>query len=180
MLADLVLEVEERRELSALVVATQHEECLGIVHLECVQIQHHLAAEAAAVDVVAQEEVLCVLRVAAHLEQSNEVEELPVQVSAHCDGILQLQHVGLVAQQCGHAADEVGGQVGRHAALALEVLLEDGQVGEAGALVDELVALHGEHGRGDHVFHHSVHLHHRTLLVVRGGHGSGRRRGHGE
>ena len=154
-------------------VAAQQEECLGVVHLEREQVQHHLAAEAAPVHVVAQEQILSVLRVAAHLEQADEVEELPVQVAAHSDGILELQHVGLVAQQHGHAADEVAGQLGGHAALALEVLFQHGEVGQPGALVDQLVALHGEHGRRDDVFHDAVHLH-GSLLVVRGGrHGGG-------
>ncbi len=64
----LVLEVEERCELAALVVASEHEQRLGVCQLEGVQVQNDLAREAAAVDIVAEEEVLSVLRIAADLE----------------------------------------------------------------------------------------------------------------
>ena len=100
-----------------------------------------------------------------------------MQVAAHRDRVLELEHVGLVAQQRRHTTHQVRGQVGRYTTLALEVLLQHDEVGQAGALVDQLVALQGEHGRGDHVLHDAVHLD-GVLLVVGGGHGGGGGRGH--
>jgi len=51
-----------------------------------VQIEHTFQREVAAVYVVAQEEVSCRARVAAHLEQLDQVEELPVYIAHNRDG----------------------------------------------------------------------------------------------
>ena len=78
-----VLKVEERRQVATFVVAAQHEERLRVIDLEREQEQHALAREAPAIDVVAEEEVLRVPRVAARLEQAEQVEVLAVDVAAH-------------------------------------------------------------------------------------------------
>jgi hypothetical protein len=128
---DLVLEVEERCELSALVISSQHEQRLRIGDLECVEVEHDFSAEAAAVDVIAEEEVLRVLRVSTDLEQSNEVEELSVDIAADGDRVLQLQHVRLRLDDGRRAVDQVEGGIHRHAAFLQKMLLQDGELRHA-------------------------------------------------
>ena len=79
----LIFEIEEAGELSALVVSSQHEERLGVGELERVEVENNFGREAAAIHVVAEEQIARRRRVTANLEQSNQIEELPVDVTAH-------------------------------------------------------------------------------------------------
>ncbi len=94
----LQLEGEVVGQVTALVVATQQPERLGIVDLERPQVEHALDAEITAVDVVAQEKVPRLGRVTADLKQLHQVVVLAVDVATHGDGGVHLEQVGLGAQ----------------------------------------------------------------------------------
>lgn len=64
-------------------VAAQHEEAVGVGELQRVEVEDTLGGEAAAVDIVAQKEVLRVLVRTANFEQAKQVKVLPVDVAAH-------------------------------------------------------------------------------------------------
>mmetsp|Transcript_124433 Transcript_124433/g.244054 ORF Transcript_124433/g.244054 Transcript_124433/m.244054 type:complete len:210 (+) Transcript_124433:920-1549(+) len=94
--ADVILvlaflaEVEEAGHLAALVVAPEHPHPLRVANFQCVHRDHDLHGEGAAVNVVAQEDVLRVARRAANLEQLDQIIVLAVDVANHCDGVVQL------------------------------------------------------------------------------------------
>jgi hypothetical protein len=60
-----------------------------------------LDAEVASVDVVSQEQVACLGRIAAHFKQLHEVVVLSVDVTAHGYGRVHLQQVGLRLENLG-------------------------------------------------------------------------------
>ncbi len=74
--------------------------------LERPEVEHALDAEITAVDVVAQEEVPRLGRVAANLEQLHQVVVLAVDVAAHGDGGVHLEQVGLGAQDLAAFPDD--------------------------------------------------------------------------
>jgi len=78
----LVVEAVDLRDLARLVVAADERDAVGVAHLEREQQQERLDAVVAAVHKVAQEDVVRVGALAAHLEQLNQVVELPVDVAA--------------------------------------------------------------------------------------------------
>ena len=65
----LFAEREEHCHVAALVVAADEKHCAGPRDLEAVQEQQDLHTKAAAVDIVAQEQVRCGVEAAAHLQQ---------------------------------------------------------------------------------------------------------------
>eukprot|EP01044_Picomonas_judraskeda_P009871 COSAG03_NODE_1234_length_4497_cov_83.406810_5_plen_109_part_00 len=68
-----VVEAVDAVDRRALVVAAQHEEILGVPDLVTQEQHDHLDALLPAVDVIAQEEVVRLWRVAAKLEQSQQI-----------------------------------------------------------------------------------------------------------
>ena len=98
---ELELECEVVGQMTALVVSTQQPERLGVVDFERPQIEHTLDAEVAAVDVIAEEEVPGLSRVAANLEQLHQIVVLAVDIAAHGDWCVHLEQVGLGAQDLG-------------------------------------------------------------------------------
>jgi hypothetical protein len=67
------------------VVAAQQEEVLGVLDLVAEEQQDRLEALLAAVDVVAEEEVVGRGREAAHLKEPDQVRILPVDVADDLD-----------------------------------------------------------------------------------------------
>jgi hypothetical protein len=78
----LIVEAVDTVDGRALVVATQDEEVLRVLDLVCQEQADSLEGLLAAVDVVAQEEVVGFGREAAVLEQAEEIIVLSVDVSA--------------------------------------------------------------------------------------------------
>ena len=118
-LAVLVLAFELEGEIickmSALVVASQEPECVGIPDLQSPEVQNalkkrqnhirklkrktaYLNAKIASVDIVTQEQVSCFRRIATDFEQFHQIVVLTVDVAAHRDGCIHLQQVRLRPQ----------------------------------------------------------------------------------
>mmetsp|Transcript_39827 Transcript_39827/g.86833 ORF Transcript_39827/g.86833 Transcript_39827/m.86833 type:complete len:440 (+) Transcript_39827:188-1507(+) len=94
----LAFEVEVGAHGARLVVAAQHEEVLGLLDLVGHEQGHHLQRLFAAVDLVAQEELVGLGREAALLEQPDQVHVLPVRVPAHVDGGLHFHKDWLLSE----------------------------------------------------------------------------------
>jgi len=150
----LQLESEVVGQVATLMVAAQQPQRVGVVDLERPEVENAFDAEVAAVDVVAQEEIPRLGRVAADLEQLHQVVVLAVHVTAHCDGGIHLEQVGLLAQQFGTLADDPERLLLGQAALAVEVLLEELDVGERLCLrvLPELLVGRLVHGRCLYVY----------------------------
>jgi hypothetical protein len=82
----LVVETVDTVDRCALVVAAEDEEVLGVLDLVCQQKADGLEGLLAAVDVVTEEEVVCLRWEAAVLEQAQKIVVLAVNVTAnlHC------------------------------------------------------------------------------------------------
>lgn len=97
----LVLALELKGEvvgqMTALVVAAQQPERLGVVNLERPQVQDALDGKVATVNVITEEEVARLGRVAADLEQLHQVVVLSVDVTADSDRGVHLEQVGFRA-----------------------------------------------------------------------------------
>ena len=97
----LIIEAVDAINGRALVVAAKDEEVLGVLDLVREQQADALQAVLAAVDVVAEEEVVRVRREAAVLKQPQQVVELPVDVADELQRRLELEERGLVGDD-GH------------------------------------------------------------------------------
>jgi hypothetical protein len=86
-------------DAARLVVAADQVHAVRIPQLEADEEGDGLDAEHAAVDIVAEEEVVCVRAVAADPEYLDEVEELPVDVAHDGDGRGDVDDVALAHQQ---------------------------------------------------------------------------------
>lgn len=95
----LELEGEVVCQVTAFVVSSEQPQGLGVVDLQRPEVQDALDAEVATVDVVAQEEVSRLGRVAPDLEELHEIVVLAVHVTADGYGGVHLQEVGLGTQQ---------------------------------------------------------------------------------
>jgi len=95
----LELEGEVVRQVTALVVSSEQPQCLGVVDLQRPEVQDTLDTEVATVDIVAQEKVSRLGRVAADLEELHEIIVLAVHVATDGYGGVHLQEVGLGTQQ---------------------------------------------------------------------------------
>lgn len=84
------------RHAARLVIATDQVHARGIPQLEADEERDGFDGKQAAIDVVAQEEIVCVGAGAANLEYLEHVEELAVDVANHSDGRQDMHHVGLV------------------------------------------------------------------------------------
>ena len=147
--ATLLAEGEVRGQVAALVVAAQQVKRLRVQDFHRPQVQYTLFglkktnkfkieivllcdcatsayfdAEVAAVDIVAEEEVARVGRLAADLEQLDQVVELAVHVAADGDGRVHLEHGGLATQQRRAVVYDAQGGGLLEASLAHQVLLE--------------------------------------------------------
>ena len=91
----LVVEAVNAVDGGAFVVASEEEEVLRVLHLVGEEEADGLQTLFAAVDVVTEEEVVGLGRVAAVLEETQQVVELAVDVSANVDGGLEFQEDGL-------------------------------------------------------------------------------------
>ena len=81
-----VVEAVYLGDLAGFVIAPQNVYPRGISHLETDQEGHSLDAVIAAVDVIAQKEVVRIGHLAAHAEQFDEIVELAVQIAHEGDG----------------------------------------------------------------------------------------------
>lgn len=82
LLEALIVEAVHLRDLAALVVAADQRDAVRVAHLERQQKQEGLDAVEAAVDVVAEEQVVGLGAVTADTEQLLEVVELPMDIAA--------------------------------------------------------------------------------------------------
>jgi len=82
----------------------------------------HLYTEVSSVHVIAQEEVSGGGRWTTHLEEFYEIEELSMDIPAHGDGSLHVDHVLLLAQQGGAFGDDPHGHRLLDPSLQEEVL----------------------------------------------------------
>ena len=91
-------EVEEGSELTALVIASQHVDCIFKFDLDGQDESEDFDGEAAPVDIVSQEDVLGCFEGTPSVVVNNldEVVELPVDVSHDGYGILNFHDVGLL------------------------------------------------------------------------------------
>ena len=95
----LVVEAVDAVDGGALVVAAEDEEVLGILDLIRQQETYCFQGLLAAVDVVAEEDVVGLRRESAVFEKAEEVVVLPVNVTADLDRGLELQEHGLADQE---------------------------------------------------------------------------------
>ena len=91
----LVVKPVDARDGVALVVASQQEEVLGVLHLVRQKQADHLQALLSAVHVIAQEQVIRLRREPAILKQPEQVRVLAVHVPADLQRRLQLQQARL-------------------------------------------------------------------------------------
>lgn len=127
----LALELESKviGQVAALVVASQQPQRVRVVNLERPQVQDALDTKVAAVDVIAEEQIAGLGRVAANLEQLHQVVVLAVDVAAHGDGGVHLEEVGLGAQNLAAPSQNEEGLLFSQATFAVEVLFEKVDVG---------------------------------------------------
>ncbi len=88
-------------EQTRLVVAAQHKHPIGMIDLKRHQVKHRLAAKRAAIDIVAQEQILVPIQRAGLIEHVDHVVELTVDVAEHEARRGQLERVGLGLEQRG-------------------------------------------------------------------------------
>ena len=83
--------------MPALVVASEHEDCILQLDLDGEDETQHLDREGSSVDIVPQEDVLGGLERTSGIVVNNldEVIELPVDITYNRNRILDLDHVGL-------------------------------------------------------------------------------------
>jgi hypothetical protein len=96
----LVVETVDAVDGCALVVAAQDEEVFGVLDLVCQQKADGLEGLLAAVDVVTEEEVVCLRWEAAVLEQAQEIVVLAVNVTANLHCILVIRGVRHLLLNC--------------------------------------------------------------------------------
>ena len=131
----LAAEVEEVGHLAALVVSADEGYGVGEGDLERVEQDEHFDRKRSAVDEVAQEEVLRVLRVAADLQDPLQVVVLPVYVAHHRYRVLQVYQVAFVfclalsTQDLVRLVDQRLDVRLLDAAFAVQVLLQQSPVG---------------------------------------------------
>ena len=94
----LVVEAVHLGDLTRLVVAAYERDAVRIAHLEREQEQKGLDAVEAAVDKVAQEQVVGLGHVASDPEELLQIVELAVYVAAYGDGRVHLLHVALLGE----------------------------------------------------------------------------------
>ena len=81
-----IVEAVDAVDCGALVVAAQHEEVLRVPHLVAQQEQDHLERLLPTIDVIAEKQVVGLRRMAAELEEAQQVGELAVDVAQDLDG----------------------------------------------------------------------------------------------
>mmetsp|Transcript_91951 Transcript_91951/g.233805 ORF Transcript_91951/g.233805 Transcript_91951/m.233805 type:complete len:308 (+) Transcript_91951:258-1181(+) len=130
----LIIETVDAGDGGALVVAAQQEEVLGELRLVAKHQGNCLQRLLAAVDIVAQEDVVAVWREAAILEDAQQVVVLPVHIAANLDGGLEFEQ-GILRQE------DLAGRGAQGLQLALRHLHQLAGLLAAGlqALVDALV-----------------------------------------
>mmetsp|Transcript_29348 Transcript_29348/g.76929 ORF Transcript_29348/g.76929 Transcript_29348/m.76929 type:complete len:312 (-) Transcript_29348:207-1142(-) len=125
------LESEVLCEVPAFVVASQQVDGLRKVELECPEVEDAFEREVATVHVIAEEEIPCVLWIAAVLEQLDKVEELAVDVADDGDGGGHLEHVRFRPEHCLHLSEHPNAALVGQATLLLEVIEQQQVVGHA-------------------------------------------------
>ena len=100
-------------------VATEDEKVLGVLDLVCEQEADDLEGLLAAVDIVAQEEVVGLGGEATVFEQAEQIVVLAVDVTTDLDGCLQLEEDGLGDEDLsGSSAQELDFVLGKLNLLA--------------------------------------------------------------
>jgi hypothetical protein len=94
----LVIEAVELVDLAVLVVASEDSDAGAVLDLEEEDVEEGLHAIEPAVHVVPHEQVVRVRQLPADLEDLQQVEELPVGVSAHSHWRPDMHQVGLLTQ----------------------------------------------------------------------------------
>lgn len=144
----LQLEGEVVSQVATLVVASQQPQCLGVVNLERPQVENAFDAKVSSIDVVAEEEISRLGRVASDLEQLHQVVVLAVNVAADGNRGVHLEEVGLGTQKLGTLLNDPQRLLLGKPALAVEVLLEKVDVGLFLLVVfEKLLVRRLEHGR---------------------------------
>lgn len=99
------LEGEVVGQVTTLVIASQEPQRLGVVDLQSPEIQDTFDTKVATVDVVAQEEVSRLGRVASDFEELHQIVVLSMHVTAHGDRGVHLEEVRLGAQEVSASPD---------------------------------------------------------------------------
>lgn len=134
--------------MTALVIASQKPQCVGVVNLEGPKVKDTLDGEIATIDVIAKEEIPCLGRVTSNLEQLHQIVVLAVDITANGDGRIHLKEVGLCSQKFRTLLDNPYRLLLGESALAVEVLLEKVDVGLfLGIIFKKLLIGRLEHGR---------------------------------
>lgn len=101
----LQLEGEVIGQMATLVVSAEKPKSLRIVNLERPEVEHAFYAKIAPINIVAQEEVSRLSRVATDFKELHQIVVLAVDVAADGDGGVHLKEVGLLAQNLGTLLD---------------------------------------------------------------------------
>jgi hypothetical protein len=134
--------------MTALVIASQKPQCLGVMNLEGPKIQDTLDTEISTIDVVAEEEIPRLGRIASNLEQLHQIVVLAVDVTADSDGRIHLEEVGLRSQKLRTLSENPQRLLLGEPALAVEMLLEKVDIGLLLGIIFKKLLIGGlEHGR---------------------------------
>mmetsp|Transcript_20142 Transcript_20142/g.31969 ORF Transcript_20142/g.31969 Transcript_20142/m.31969 type:complete len:263 (-) Transcript_20142:167-955(-) len=104
-----VLEVKVSRQLSTLVITTQHGERLAEAELHTEEVYHDFGRETTAVDIIPQKKICRGVGISSIFppKQTIQIEELAVNIPTNCNGNFKMQHVWLIPEHILGAADDL-------------------------------------------------------------------------
>lgn len=130
-------------QVTTFVVATKEKERVRVPDLQCPEVEDALDGKVAAVDVIAQKEVAGVCGVATDFKELHEIIVLAVDIAADGDGSVDFEQVGFLTQDLGGSCQDEAGLVIGETALAIKVVLEEGNIGLGRVLCAEELLVGG-------------------------------------
>lgn len=135
----LVFALEFEREvvgqMSAFVVSPQEEKSVRVPDLERPQVQHALDGEVTSIDIISQEQIASIGRVAAYFEKFHQVEVLAMNIATDSDRGVHFEQVWLVPQNLGRLTQNEQCLVIGQPPFAVEMVLEERDIGFGPRLV---------------------------------------------
>lgn len=106
LLNNLIIESINSGNLPRLMIPPEQQYILRVLHLIAEQQFDSFHRVIPAIHEITNEDVPVLWEFSSDLEELEDIEELPVYVSADCDGCLGLLHVGLLEEQLLHSVAE--------------------------------------------------------------------------
>jgi len=113
------------RQVTTLMVPTQHEDSFGIPHFDGNEQQIAFNRKVASVHVIAQKQVPGLARVTSNVQQLHQVKVLSMYVSANSNWGVNFQHVWFCAKHLSRRANEKQRVLVGYSAFVEKVLLQD-------------------------------------------------------